>query len=185
MNEHCSAEQLEAGLAHIEDAARDQGELRMIVRRPATDQREVLTEAQLDTENGLLGDNWHSRGSPRTDDGSAHPDMQLNIMNARATALIAGSEDCWPMAGDQLYIDMDLSEGNLPTGTRLAVGDALIEVTDQPHLGCQKFKQRFGESALRFVNSQKGKQLHLRGINARVVRAGTIRRSDTVSRVQR
>lgn len=184
MNEHFSAEQLEGGLTHIENAPRDKGELKMIVRRPATDSREVLSEAQLDTEQGLLGDNWHSRGSPRTDDGSAHPDMQLNIMNARATALIAGGEDRWPMAGDQLYIDMDLSEDNLPPGTQLAIGDAVIEVTDQPHLGCQKFKQRFGEPALKFVNSAKGRQLHLRGINARVVRAGTIRRNDTVAKVQ-
>jgi hypothetical protein len=184
MTEHRSAEQLEAGLAHIQEAPRDGGELRLIVRRPATDQREVLAEAQLDTEKGLLGDNWQAKGSRRTDDGSAHPDMQLNIMNVRATALIAGDEDRWPMAGDQLYIDMDLSEDNLPPGTRLAIGDAVVEVTAEPHLGCQKFKQRFGEAALRFVNSERGKQLHLRGINARVVSAGTIRSSDTVAKVQ-
>jgi hypothetical protein len=183
MSDHATREQLEAGLDHICQAPDDAGELKMIVRRPAVDQREVLREAELCTENGLVGDTWSSRPSPRTGDGSAHPDMQLNIMNARATALIAGSEERWPLAGDQLYLDMDLCEENLPPGTRLAVGEAIIEVTDQPHLGCQKFKARFGEDALRFVNSDEGRKLHLRGINAKVVQAGSIRSGDVARKV--
>jgi MOSC domain-containing protein YiiM len=156
----------------------------MIVSRPGVDEREVLQTGELCTERGLVGDSWARRSSPRTDDGGPHPDMQLNIMNARATALIAGPEDRWPLAGDQLYIDMDLSEDNVPPGTRLSIGDAIIEVTDQPHLGCQKFKARFGEDALKFVNSEQGKQLHLRGINARVVQAGGIRRGDIVRKLR-
>ncbi len=182
MSEHATQEQLEAGLEHVRAAPADSGAVKMIVRRPAVDEREVLGEAELCTDRGLVGDTWAVRPCPRTEDGGAHPDMQLNIMNARATALIAGSEERWPLAGDQLYLDMDLSEANLPPGTRLAIGDAIIEVTDQPHLGCQKFKARFGEAALRFVNSEEGKQLHLRGINAKVVQAGTIRLGDSASK---
>jgi hypothetical protein len=183
MNGHANMEQLEAGLHSIREAPTEAGELMMIVRRPDVDQRETLEEAELCTQRGLVGDTWSSRRSPRTPDGSAHPDMQLNIMNARATALIAGSRERWPLAGDQLYLDMDLSEANLPAGTRLAVGNAVIEVTDQPHLGCQKFKARFGDAALKFVNSEEGKALHLRGINARVVTPGTIRRGDIARKV--
>lgn len=185
MNEHATQDELEAGLDHIRQAPADAGELKMIVRRPAVDEREVLQQAELCTENGLVGDSWALRPSPRTADGNAHPDMQLNIMNARATALIARSQDRWPLAGDQLYLDMDLSEANLPAGTRLALGDAIIEVTDQPHLGCQKFKARFGEAALRFVNSEQGKQLHLRGINARVLQEGAIRVGDFARKLDR
>ncbi len=183
MAHHSSSAELEAGLEHIRAAPAESGELMMIVRRPATNQREVLEEAALCTERGLVGDNWGSRGSSRTDDGTAHPDMQLNIMNARATALIAGTEERWPLAGDQLYVDLDLSEDNVPPGTRLAIGSALVEVTDQPHLGCGKFRERFGDDALRFVNSEVGKALHLRGVNARVLQAGSIRRGDQVNKL--
>ncbi len=183
MTDYKSTAELEAGLDHIRAAPADGGELKLVVRRPATNQREVLSEARLCTEQGLEGDNWGTRGSPRMEDGSSHPDMQLNIMNVRATALIAGPEERWPLAGDQLYVDLDLSEDNMPAGTRLSIGDALIEVTDQPHLGCQKFRERFGEDALRFVNSDIGKQLHLRGINARIVESGTIRPGDSVKKL--
>ena len=182
MSSHATEETLDAGLEHIRRAPADGGQLMMIVRRPAREAREVLETGELCVERGLVGDNWADRGSSRTKDGSAHPDMQVNIMNARATQLIAGNEERWPLAGDQLYVDLDLSEANVPPGTRLAIGDAIVEVTDQPHLGCQKFKARFGEAALRFVNSDTGKALHLRGINARVVRPGTIRRGDKILR---
>ena len=135
MTQYSNTAELEAGLAHIRAAPTEAGELKMIVRRPASNEREVLAEAELCTEQGLVGDNWGTRGSSRTDDGTAHPDMQLNIMNVRSTALIAGPEERWPLAGDQLYVDLNLSEDNVPPGTRLAIGSALIEVTNQPHLG--------------------------------------------------
>ena len=123
------------------------------------------------------------RPCPRTPDKSPHPDMQLNIMNARVIALLAQTQERWPLAGDQLYIDMDLSKANLPAGTRLALGDAVLEVTDQPHTGCGKFVDRFGADAMKFVNSQLGRELCLRGINARVVQAGTIRKGNMAKRV--
>lgn len=177
---HLTVEALEAGLDEIRRSPRDEGVLELIVRRPRTGEREVLQEGTLDPAEGLVGDNWKTRGSSRTPDGSAHPDMQLNIMNARAIALVARDRERWPLAGDQLFIDLDLSADNLPPGTRLVLGSAVVEVTDQPHTGCMKFRARFGPDAMRFVNSPVGKELHLRGINARVVRPGVIRVGDVV-----
>jgi hypothetical protein len=171
---------LEAGLDHIRDSPTDVGEVALLVRRPAVDEREVLQEAMLDPAHGVIGDTWRIRGSSRTADGSAHPDMQLNVMNARVIALLASDPERWALAGDQLYLDLDLSEQNLPPGTRLAIGSAEIEVTDQPHRGCAKFRARFGADALRFVNSAVGRQLRLRGLNARVVIPGTVRQGDPV-----
>lgn len=180
---HLSREQLEAGLDHVTASPSDHGTLELIVQRPAEDMRVVLAEGQLNVEEGLAGDNWNQRGSRRTDDGGPHPDMQLNIMNVRILEQIAGSPDRMPLAGDQLIVDLDLSEANLPAWTKLAIGDAVIEVTDQPHAGCAKFSQRFGVEAHRFVNSPLGKELHLRGINARVVTPGTIRHGDTIRKI--
>jgi hypothetical protein len=174
---------LEEGLETIRQSPKDAGVLAMIVRRPQTGVREVLTEGELDQVEGLAGDSWSSRGSSRTADGSAHPDMQLTIMNARVIALVAQSKERWPLAGDQLFIDLDLSADNVPPGTRLSVGSAVIEVTEQPHTGCQKFMSRFGQDALKFINSPTGKQLQLRGVNAKVVRPGMIRVGDVVKKM--
>jgi MOSC domain-containing protein YiiM len=171
---------LEAGLDHIRQSPKETGTLEMIVRRPEVGEREVLAEGELDLELGLVGDTWLERGSSRTGDGSAHPDMQLNVINARLLDLVAQDKARWPLAGDQLVVDFDLSEENIPPGTQLSIGSAVIEVTAQPHTGCQKFVARFGKDAMLFVNSPVGKQLHLRGINARVVKPGTIRQGDAV-----
>jgi hypothetical protein len=171
---------LEAGVDGVRAAPADGGRLEMVVCRPAPGEREVLDEASLDRVVGLVGDTWKSRGSRRTPDGSANPDMQLTLMSARAAELVVGSRDRWPLAGDQLYVDLDLSTANLPAGTRLAIGSAVVEVTAAPHTGCQKFAQRFGLDAARFVNSEVGRALNLRGINARVVVDGTIRPGDAV-----
>lgn len=175
---HLSWDELAAGLTEIQKSPRDEGVLQLIVRRPALEQREILMEGQLERAVGLVGDSWSRRGSSRTPDGSPHPEMQLNIMNARVIALLAQRKDRWPLAGDQLYIDLDLSADNLPAGTRLALGSAVIEVTSEPHTGCSKFAEHFGPQATRFVNSTDGKALRLRGINAKVVQPGTIRVGD-------
>lgn len=180
---HLDMVQLEAGLDHIRKSPSDVGVLELIVRRPESNAREVLEEGYLDLVQGLLGDNWRARGSAHTPDKSAHPEMQLNIMNARAAALVAQRKDRWALAGDQLYLDFDLSEDNVPPGTQLAIGAAVIEVTAQPHTGCRKFVSRFGLDAMKFVNSPVGKQLHLRGINAKVVRPGAIRTGDAVRKL--
>ena len=180
---YLTTEQLEAGLDYVRQSPKDEGRLEMIVRRPRVEAREVLEVGELDLEMGLVGDNWLERGSGRTADGSAHPDMQLNVINARLLDLVAQDRARWQLAGDQLVVDFDLSEENIPPGTQLAIGSAVIEVTAQPHTGCQKFVARFGRDAMLFVNSPVGKQLHLRGINARVVQPGTIRPGDAVRKV--
>jgi hypothetical protein len=176
--------ELDEGLDEIRRAPKDAGELKMIVRRPEVEAREVLEQAELDLEQGLVGDTWRRRSSRRTPDGTAHPDMQLNIMNARVIALIAQSQDRWPLAGDQLYIDLDLSEANLPPGTQLALGEAVVEITAQPHTGCGKYVERFGADAMKWVNSPVGTALHLRGLNARVLRPGVIRVGDRARKIQ-
>jgi MOSC domain-containing protein YiiM len=180
---HLTLAEMEAGLETIRQSPKDVGVLRLIVRRPTTDDREVLAEAQLDPAHGLVGDHWKARGSRSTPDGSANPEMQLNIMNARVIELLAQEQDRWALAGDQLFVDFDLSETNAPPGTRLAIGSAVIEITAPPHLGCKKFSARFGSDAVKFVNSDEGKQLHLRGVNAKVIEAGVIRNGDVVEKL--
>lgn len=183
MENHLSAEELEAGLELIRKSWKNGGILEMIVRRPDVDQREELEEGELSPELGLVGDNWKTRGSSRTKDGFGHPDMQLNVMNSRAIALIAVTRDRWKLAGDQLYVDLDLSDENLGPGSRLRIGEAEIEITEIPHNGCRKFADRFGVESVKFVNSPEGKKLHLRGVNAKVVVPGRIRRGDRVEKV--
>lgn len=180
---HLTTAELEAGLATIQQAPKESGLLELIVRRPQSETREVLAEGTLDLVEGLVGDNWRIRGSSRTADGSAHPDMQLNIMNSRAIALIAQDKERWQLAGDQLFLDMDISVENLPPGTRLALGTAIIEVTPEPHTGCKKFVARFGLDAMLFVNSPIGKTLRLRGLNAKVVQPGVIRVGDVAKKL--
>ncbi len=172
--------ELEAGLDHIRLSPKDHGVLELIVRRPRLDEREVLQEGELHLTEGLVGDSWKLRSSSRTPDGSPHPEMQLNIMNARAIALVAQEKDRWQLAGDQLYVEFDLSDDNLAPGNRLAIGSAIIEVTSPPHTGCKKFVSRFGLDAMKFVNSPVGRELHLRGINARVAQAGLIQIGDVI-----
>lgn len=183
--QHRSLGELAAGLDGVRASPRDGGVLELIVARPAPGERAVLDIGELSLEVGLVGDTWHQRSSSRTHDGGPHPDMQLNIINARLSALIAaeGTVEHRALAGDQLHVDLDLSERNLPAGTRLAIGGAVVEVTDQPHTGCAKFADRFGRQALRFVNAGPGKELRLRGINARVVQAGTIAAGDVVKKL--
>jgi MOSC domain-containing protein YiiM len=143
----------------------------------------MISEGELNTEEGLVGDTWRVRVSGHTPDGSANMDAQITVMNARAIALLAQSEDRWSLAGDQLYVDMNLGEDNLPPGTRLALGSAILEVSDEPHTGCKKFSSRFGVEAMKFVNSSEGKRLHLRGINTRVIQSGTIRVGDALKKM--
>ena len=171
---HLTLQELEAALDHLRQAPKDDGVIQLIVRRPEVDQREVIEEAELDPVKGLIGDNWLVRGSKKTADGSAHPEMQINIMNSRVTALVAQEKERWPLAGDQLYIDMDLGHENLPPGSRLAIGSAVLEVSPMPHTGCRKFVSRFGAEAMEFVNSQVGKALCLRGINAKIIQGGIV-----------
>ena len=180
---HLTMQELEAALDHLREAPKDAGVLQLIVCRPDVDQREILTEAELDPLKGLIGDNWNRRPSSKTPDGSPHPEMQINIMNSRVTALVAQDKERWQLAGDQLYIDMDLSKENLPAGSRIAVGSAVLEVSPFPHTGCYKFVSRFGVDAMKFVNSDVGKELCLRGINAKVVEGGLVKVGHTAKKL--
>ncbi|MDX6466880.1 MAG: hypothetical protein QOI27_1920 [Gaiellaceae bacterium] len=177
------AARFEAELDTIREAPAGSGTVELLVRRPAVDEREVVDEVELDLVEGLVGDNWLTRGSRAMADGSANPKAQLTVMNARLAAVVAGPREQWAAAGDQLYVDFDLSKENVPPGTRLAVGSAVIEVTDEPHTGCAKFSARYGSAALRFINSPAGRELNLRGINARVVEPGRVRNGDAISKL--
>jgi len=179
---HTSRAELEAGLDRVREAPKDRGVLAMIVRRPQVGGRDVLDEAELNLVEGLAGDTWRHRSSKLTNDGSPHPDMQLNIIGVRAVDLMARDRERWALAGDQLVVDLDLSGANLPPGTRLSIGSAVIEVTAVPHTGCAKFVERFGVDAQKLVNSAVGRELNLRGINAKVVKPGTIRVGDAVTK---
>jgi MOSC domain-containing protein YiiM len=171
---HATPAQLEAALAEIRRSPAEVGSVELIVRRPQTNEREVLAEGTLDQASGLVGDGWR--------DGSqaGKPDTQLTLMNARAIAVLAHERERWPLAGDQLYVDLDLSEDNLPPGTRLTLGSAVVEVTDEPHTGCAKFSGRFGKDALRWVSTPEGRALRLRGMYAKVIEAGTVRSGDEI-----
>ena len=169
---HLTRSELEAGLELIRNSPTDNGVVELIVSRPQPGAREVLDEAQLDPAVGLIADSWATRNA------APDPATQMTVMNARAIALIAQDRARWPLAGDQLYIDLDLAHDNLPPGSRLEIGSAVIEVSAEPHTGCGQFVKRFGVEAMKFVNSPLGRQLHLRGINARVIRAGAVRVGD-------
>ena len=165
------AADLETGLDHVRAAPADAGTLELIVARPAQDDRVALEEGELSLQDGLVGDNWLTRGGA---DLAPDPEAQITVMNARYTHLIAGQRERWSLAGDQLYVDFDISVDNLPAGSLLEIGSAVIEVSAQPHTGCAKFTARFGPDALRLANSEVGRGLRLRGMNAKVVRPGTI-----------
>jgi hypothetical protein len=179
---HRTEEELLAGLDVVRAAPADAGTLRLIVRRPAVDARETLTEAELDVDLGLVGDTWVERGSRSTPDGSAARYAQITLMNVRYTELIAGDRERWAEAGDQLYVELDLSMDNLPAGSELAVGTAVLRISEEPHTGCAKFSARFGSDAWRLANSDEGRALRLRGLNASIVTSGTVREGDIVTK---
>lgn len=173
---HLTTEQIEAGLDLIIQSPKDNGALKLIVARPNPDEREVLETGELDVNEGLKGDIWQNYGNVR-------PDAQITIMNSRCIALLAQDEKRWQLAGDQLYVDLDLSNENLPIGTKLEIGSAILETTTVPHNGCKKFVERFGMDAMKFVNSPIGKKLHLRGIYAKVIKSGMINKNDTIRKI--
>ncbi len=175
---HRTPDELRAGLAHVRKAPRDSGLLELVVVRPAPGERVVLDVAVVDPSVGIAGDTWDQRGSSRTPDGGPNPDAQVTVMNSRAADLVAGSRERWALAGDQLYADLDVSVTNLPTGTRLQIGGAVLEVTAAPHTGCAQFKERVGVEALRLTATPDGRELRRRGINPRVIAGGTIRPGD-------
>ncbi|WP_110174907.1 MOSC domain-containing protein [Luteitalea pratensis] len=176
-------DELRASVGTIRQAPSDNGTVALVVRRPDKNQREVLDEGHFDQAEGLAGDTWRLRQSSFTPDGAPHPDTQLTVMGVRAIGAISPDETRWPLAGDQLFVDLDLTYANLPPGTRLQIGEAVLEVTEQLHTGCGKFVERFGLDAMKWVNSPEGRELNLRGIYAKVVTPGRIRPGDTITKV--
>ncbi len=160
------------------------GTLEMIVRRPDIDERELLDVGRLDPDVGLAGDDWSRRGSGTTVDGGADPDAQITLISTRVLGAIEPDRSRWPLAGDQLYVDLDLSIASLPPGSRLRIGGAVVEISEPPHTGCAKFSARFGSDALRWINSPRGRELRMRGANARVVVGGDVRVGDRVETVR-
>jgi hypothetical protein len=178
---HRTTAEMEAALDRFRSSPRDVGRVELVVARPAEGERAVLDEGELTREVGLAGDNWRDRATRSGDAPDA--DRQLNIINARLSGFVAVDADRRPLAGDQLHLDFDISHANLPAGSRLALGSAVIEITEPPHLGCAKFVERFGRDAMRFVNSPLGRELRLRGLNARVVVPGRVRPGDEVRKL--
>jgi len=178
---HRTTAELEAHLDVLRAAPRSVGSLELLVRRPTVEAREILSEGVLDLELGLVGDNWLERAASHAIAEGRHLTAQLNVMSARMVRFLAPTVEEQALAGDQLFLDLDISVTNLPAGTQLAIGDdAVIEITAKPHNGCAKFRARFGDEALAFVNSAAGNELRLRGFNARVVVSGTVRPGDKV-----
>ncbi len=168
--------EMHVGLANVKESPLDAGTIEMIAMRPDVDQREVVPAARIEPGRGVVGDSWSARRHPSTE-------AEVTLINARCIALLAGTVDRWPLAGDQLYVDLDLSERNLPAGSRLRLGSAIVEISARPHRGCNKFAARFGADALGFVNSEEGRALRLRGLNARVVEGGVVHSGDIASKV--
>jgi len=180
---HLTESEIMAGLEEVKKSPQDHGSLDAIVIRPASDDRISLEQCRLSLEGGTEGDAWANGCWLTLPDGRPHPDVQICIMNSRMIDLVAGDKDRWELAGDNLFVDLDLSRKNLRAGQLLSIGECVIEITEQSHNGCSKFSQRFGPSALKVVNSPIGKELRLRGIYAKVVKAGDVRVGNEITKL--
>ena len=178
--QHVSAVELEQGLAEVLASPTDAGRLTAIFVRPAPNERRRLVSATLTPEKGIDGDRWVSDSFSGLKDGS-DPRSQVSIMNDRFLRQVAGDDDGMCLAGDNLIVDLDLSEANLPAGSHVTIGpEVILEISDLKHTGCSKFARRYGPDAKTFANNKQGTALHLRGRYARIVRGGTIRLGDEV-----
>jgi MOSC domain-containing protein YiiM len=171
---------LDPTYADVRSAPPDRAVVVALVLRPARNERLPVNEARLDVAEGMVGDDWRARGSKSMPGGLANPEAQLTLMSTRVLAAIADDPDRWPLAGDQVLVDMDLSEANLPVGTRLLLGNAEVEVTALPHTGCAQFAARFGHDALRWISTHEGRALRMRGMYVRIVSGGTVSVGDVV-----
>lgn len=176
-------EEIESRLENIKQSPKDAGVIVLLVCRPATDERQIITKAKLELQNGLEGDNWKTRGSKSTPDKSADPEAQITLMNSRVIDLLTEHQNDWQLAGDQIFVDFDLSLDHLPPHSKIQVGSAILEISAKPHTGCKKFSDRFGIQALEFISTPQGKSLRMRGVNARVIQAGEIHVGDVVRKV--
>lgn len=177
---HVTRESLDGRLPELRSLDTDAGTLELIVVRPTEGERETPETAELTIEDGLVGDRWQAHGETN---GRVDRHNQLTIASTHLLGLIAEPER-WPLAGDNLLVDIGLDKANLPAGTRLAIGETVVvQISEEPHTGCAKFSARFGSDALKFINSPEGRELRLRGLNAQVIVPGTISTGDAVRRV--
>jgi MOSC domain-containing protein YiiM len=182
--QHATEAELEQGLPTVLASPRDAGQLEAIFVRPAPNERRALSSANLTVAGGIEGDRWAKDSRSRLEDGRSDPCCQVSLMNVRFLRQIAGSEDTLCLAGDNLIVDLDLSEANLPAGSRLAIGDSVIlEISSKPHTGCSKLESRYGRDARTFMNNKRGKALHLRGRYGFVVTGGQIALGDAVRKL--
>lgn len=180
MQTHFTLEHLQTQLEYIQQSPKETGRVELIVRRPGTEEREVIPQGRLIVSAGLEGDNWQARGSAATPDGSANPETEITLMNARVIHALTQDETRWALAGDQFFVDFDLSEENIPAGSRLIIGSAILEVSATPHNGCKKFSERFGLDGLKFISMAEYKPLRMRGINAKIIQAGEVKQGDII-----
>ena len=180
---HKTRAELEAALEHILASPADGGAVELLQIRPARGEREVLSSVRVTAAGGAEGDRWLASARKDENTGELWPDTQLTLMNSRMIEAIAGEKKNWPPAGDQLFVDLDLSTENLPAGQRLAIGSAIIQITAEPHLGCDQFIARYGIDACRYINSRRGRELRLRGVNAKIVQDGEISTGNVATKV--
>jgi hypothetical protein len=163
---HRSLVEIIAGFEALPPPPKDRGRLSLIVRRYPDGHREILSSTRLTPEEGVPGDGWNRRPPRKID-------AQLAVIRIDIAELLAGEQSV-TLVGDQLFVDLNISSENLPTGTRLRVGNAEVEMTPEPHNGCLKFKDRFGQEALDFVNAKATRDQNRRGVYWKVVKAGEI-----------
>ncbi|MEM7334639.1 MAG: MOSC domain-containing protein [Chloroflexota bacterium] len=175
--------QLNEGIPVILESPKNNGRIDLITIRPATNERVLKDEVEISIENGVEGDNWKTRGSNSMPDKSSNPEAKITIMNSRVIKHITQSDSGWEWAGDQFFVEMDLSEENLPAGQQLQLGTAVLEVSAVPHTGCAKFVARFGKDAHKFVNNQYGRSQRFRGVNLKVIKGGTVKVGDTAQKI--
>ena len=175
MQTRLSYDELEAGWAQLSPSPSDDGSVDMIVRRPARDQREELSSAAFTAEAGLAGDDWLRR--------SGNPQAQITLMNSRLIQLLTGDKTRWAEAGDQLFVDLDISKANLPPGARLQIGEVVMEISPLPHEGCTKFARRFGGPARKWIMSDEGVLERRRGVYATVIEDGAIKQGDRIQKL--
>ena len=171
---HLTEQEIMDGLNEVQKSPMNDGILEAIVIRPGSDERRSLEQCRLSPEGGTEGDAWARGCWLQLPDGRPDPAVQICIMNSRMINLVAGNRNRWELAGDNLFVDLNLSRENLQAGQLLSIGECVIEITEQAHNGCAKFSQRFGAPALKVVNSPLGKQLRLRGIYAKVITPGNV-----------
>ena len=183
MIEHRSIADLENGLENIKKSPADNGMLYMIVVRTSKRERAVPWYCKLSPAFGVEGDHWSQGAWKSLPEGIPDPMVQVTIMNSRCLDLIATSKERWPLAGDNLIVDMDISTANLKPGQKVSIGSAVLEISDIPHTGCMKFRDRFGVEALKFVSSKEARELRLRGLFARVIKEGEISIGDRLKKI--